>query len=139
MEKISKLKRIINKIYYQFFVESFDKKITFNFPVDFFRWDLINYIIKQKNYSEYLEIGCDQDQLFGKIDIDYKIGVDPEVGGNFRGTSDNFFKQNSDFFDCIFIDGLHKYDQVKRDILNSLDHLSQNGIIMLHDCLPNNV
>ena len=136
MEKISKLKRIINKIYYQFFVESFDKKIDFNFPVDFFRWDLINYIIKQKNYSEYLEIGCDQDQLFSKITIQNKIGVDPISGGNIRDSSDNFFKKSNQKFDIIFIDGLHHYDQVSKDIKNSLSVLNEKGIILVHDCLP---
>jgi len=139
MEKISKLKRIINKIYYQFFVESFDKKITFNFPVDFFRWDLINYIIKQKNYSEYLEIGCDQDQLFSKITIQNKIGVDPISGGNLRMTSNNFFINNKKNFDIVFIDGLHHYEQVKKDITNSLNFLNQDGIILVHDCLPTSI
>jgi len=139
MEKISKLKRIINKIYYQFFVENFDKKITFNFPVDFFRWDLINYIIKRKNYSEYLEIGCDQDQLFSKITIQNKIGVDPISGGNLRMTSDNFFINNKKNFDIVFIDGLHHYEQVKKDITNSLNFLNQDGIILVHDCLPTSI
>ena len=55
-----------------------------------------------------------------------------------RATSDNFFKNNQDFFDCIFIDGLHEYKQVKRDIQNSLKFLNKDGIILLHDCLPNN-
>ena len=47
-----------------------------------------------------------------------------------------FFQQNKKKFDCIFIDGLHEYDQVNKDILNSLDSLNENGIILLHDCLP---
>ena len=54
-------------------------------------------------------------------------------------TSDSFFKQNEEKFDCIFIDGLHRYHQVKKDILNSIDALNEGGIILLHDCLPNNV
>ena len=41
-------------------------------------------------------------------------------------------------FDCIFIDGLHEYHQVKKDIFNSLKFLNEGGIILLHDCLPNN-
>ena len=43
-----------------------------------------------------------------------------------------------DYFDCIFIDGLHEYKQVRKDILNSLKFLNKGGIILLHDCLPNN-
>jgi gliding motility-associated-like protein len=39
-------------------------------------------------------------------------------------------------WDVIFIDGLHISTQVMRDILNSLNHLSWNGYILLHDCNP---
>ena len=51
-------------------------------------------------------------------------------------TSDEFFKINNKKFDCIFIDGLHIYEQVREDILNSIKFLSPNGIIIIHDCLP---
>lgn len=129
----------IYKIYHYFFSEKFNKKINFQFDASKSRNDLVVKTIKKKKYTKYLEIGCDQDQLFGKIDIDYKIGVDPEAGGNFRGTSDNFFKQNSDFFDCIFIDGLHEYHQVIKDIKNSINFLNQDGVIILHDCLPDSI
>ena len=36
----------------------------------------------------------------------------------------------------MFIDGLHTYQQVKKDILNSVKFLNNNGIILVHDCLP---
>ena len=49
-----------------------------------------------------------------------KIGVDPERGGNVRKTSDNFFKNNKKEFDVIFIDGLHIYEQCRKDVINSL-------------------
>ena len=52
------------------------------------------------------------------------------------GTSDEFFSRNKDMFDCVFIDGLHTYDQVLKDVKNSLKFLDNNGIIILHDCLP---
>ena len=51
-------------------------------------------------------------------------------------TSDEFFSGNKDKFDCIFIDGLHHYNQVLKDIDNSLNVLNSNGIILMHDCLP---
>ena len=54
-------------------------------------------------------------------------------------TSDEYFKKFKDKFDLIFIDGLHHYNQVKKDINNSINFLSENGVILLHDCLPNNV
>ena len=83
-----------------------------------------------------MEIGCDQDELFSKITIDKKIGVDPASGGTVRDTSDNFFKKNNTKFDIIFIDGLHEYQQVKKDITNSLWFLNDNGVVFLHDCIP---
>ena len=58
---------------------------------------------------------------------------------NYRVTSDEFFEFISGHdikYDLIFIDGLHHYEQVKKDIENSLKHLQPNGIIMMHDCNP---
>jgi hypothetical protein len=98
--------------------------------------EIIQNIIISKNYKKYLEIGCDKDQIFSNILIDFKIGVDPIQGGNVRKTSDDFFKNNLDKFDIIFIDGLHEYEQVNKDINNSLKALNDGGIILLHDCMP---
>jgi hypothetical protein len=88
--------------------------------------------------SKYLEIGCFNDEVFNSIPLSssQKVGVDPQKGGTNRVTSDEFFKFNKDRFDVIFIDGLHHYSQVRRDILNSLEHLNENGIILIHDMLP---
>ena len=127
MEKLNKFTKFFRKIYYQTFVESFKGKLTYNFPQNYHRWDLIEYLIEKNNYSDYLEIGCDQDQLFSKIRINNKKGVDPVSGGNIRKTSDDFFQANDEMFDIIFIDGLHTYDQVKKDILNSVDFELEYG------------
>ncbi len=54
-------------------------------------------------------------------------------------TSDEFFKNNLDKFDLIFIDGLHVSSQVDRDIENSLKFLKFGGVILLHDCLPKKI
>ena len=69
MEKLSKISKLFNKIYYNIFVENFKGKLEYNFPLDYYRWDLIKYLINKYNYIDYLEIGCDQDQLFSKIDM----------------------------------------------------------------------
>ncbi len=139
MEKINKFKKIFNKLYYEYFIENFKDKISFNFPKDYFRWDLIDYLIQKNNFENYLEIGCDDDQLFSKVNIKNKIGVDPVSGGNIRKKSDDFFSSNKDKFDLVFIDGLHIYEQVKKDILNSLKCLKENGIILVHDCMPDSL
>ena len=139
MEKLNKFTKIFKKIYYQVFIENFKGKLNYNFPLNYYRWDLIEYLIRKNNYSDYLEIGCDQDQLFSKVKIKNKTGVDPSSGGSVRKNSDDFFKDNKDKFDIVFIDGLHIYDQVKRDVLNSVDCLKENGIILVHDCMPDNM
>ena len=139
MEKLNKFTKIFRKIYYKTFVENFNGKLNYKFPQDFYRWDLIKYLIEKKGYKNYLEIGCDQNQLFSKVSIDNKVGVDPVSGGNIRKTSDDFFKENNSRFDIVFIDGLHTYEQVKRDILNSIHFLEKDGIILVHDCMPDSL
>jgi hypothetical protein len=124
------------KIYNYIFGEKFYKKLSFDWSKYPSRYEIIQNTINRKKYKSYLEIGCDQDLLFSKINIDKKTGVDPNSGGTIRDTSDNFFKNNSDKFDIIFIDGLHEYDQVKRDINNSIKFLNNGGVIYLHDCMP---
>ena len=111
-------------------------KINFNFENKPKRWELINKIIKNNNYSNYLEIGCFDNECFDKIIIVNKIGVDPLKGGTIRKISDEFFETNIEKFDIIFIDGLHEYEQIKRDILNSIKFLKQGGTILCHDSLP---
>jgi len=67
-----------------------------------------------------------------------KIGVDPLKGGNFKGTPDMFFSINEQEFDVIFIDGLHTYEQVRKDVENSLKCLKKGGYLVLHDLIPRN-
>ena len=139
MEKLNKFTKIFRKIYYKLFIENFKGKLNYNFTENFYRWDLIEYLIKKNNYKNYLEIGCDKNQLFSKVNIGNKIGVDPVSGGNVRKTSDDFFKENKSSFDIVFIDGLHTYEQVKKDILNSVNCLLDEGIILVHDCMPDSL
>ena len=135
MEKLNSLSKKINIIYYFLFKERFSKKLDIKFD-DIKRWDLIQYLHSVYKFNSYLEIGCDDNQLFSRININEKIGVDPVSGGNYRGKSDEFFLNNEKKFDLIFIDGLHVYHQVKKDILNSLKFLKKDGFILVHDCLP---
>lgn len=103
-------------------------------PVD--RLVIIQELINVRRYRKYLEIGCDTDSVFAHLFVDHRVGVDPRRGGNMRMTSDEYFEQHQDKFDIIFIDGLHYYDQVKKDIKHSLERLEPGGIIIIHDCLP---
>lgn len=103
------------------------------------RYDIINKIIKRYGYKSYLEIGTQHGNCFRNIDIQHKICVDPEKvydGLTHEMTSDQFFSQNTETFDIIFIDGLHLEHQVTIDIINACKVLNKNGTIVLHDCLP---
>lgn len=100
------------------------------------RADFLNELIARNGYRSYLEIGCWNDECFSRIAASRKVGADPRSGGTLRLTSDEFFARNNETFDLIFIDGLHLYEQVRRDILHSLEVLEDDGTIVLHDCIP---
>ncbi|RDK84818.1 class I SAM-dependent methyltransferase [Marinirhabdus gelatinilytica] len=115
------------------------------------RTEIINFFIKTLSGTKYLEIGVrNPDHNFNKIACENKYSVDPglefkENPATFKMTSDVFFgKLRSETltipsniqFDVIFIDGLHTADQVEKDLQNSLQYLSKDGVIILHDCNP---
>jgi hypothetical protein len=110
------------------------------------RFDILNYLIDKYKLINYLEIGVFQGENIRKVKAPYKNGVDPGAEGyvvpevDYPMTSDEFFKliENHDDikYDIIFIDGLHEYSQVKKDIENSLKHLQPNGFVVMHDCNP---
>jgi len=104
------------------------------------RIKLMNYIIAKFAYKNYIEIGLYSGKCFGAIQIENKISIDIDelTKPTFLMTSDDFFKQNKENFDIIFIDGLHHKEQVKKDIENSIKFLNKNGTIILHDCNPQN-
>jgi hypothetical protein len=84
----------------------------------------------------YLEIGCAENLLFDTVAAARKVGVDPARGGTHRMTSDAFFAVNSETFDVVFIDGLHVYDQARRDVANAMAVVPPGGWIALHDMFP---
>lgn len=98
---------------------------------------LLNEVIAKKGFISYLEIGVHVPaNNFDLIKCKFKIGVDPNGRANFTGTSDEYFKHNKQSFDCIFIDGLHWSEQVRKDFENSLQCLNDGGVIFIHDTDP---
>lgn len=130
---------LFNRLRHLIFGEKFYKKLIFEWDKSFNRITIIQNIIDRNKFNSYLEIGCYNDDCFSKINVTKKVGVDPLVGGNVRMSSDDFFNINKERFDCIFIDGLHTYEQVKKDINNSLKYVNDNGVILVHDCLPESI
>lgn len=104
--------------------------------INYNRISFINKAVHKFNNCKYLEIGCQNNDCFDSIDAKSKIGVDPNKGGTIRSTSDDFFTKNESFFDVIFIDGLHTFEQCRKDIINSLKFLNYNGYIFIHDLIP---
>lgn len=118
------------------------------------RIEIINHLIERHfPYDcKYLEIGVrNRSDCFNHIKASVRMCVDPGTeqdtpDATFVYTSDDFFQKlradeieglSSDYkWNVIFIDGLHLADQVWRDILNSIRHLTQPGFVVLHDVSP---
>jgi len=101
----------------------------------------------------YLEIGIFDGLVFTKVKAATKVAVDPHIrvsklrralltarsGAIFLEVpSDEYFASlDADTkFDVIFVDGLHLYEQALRDTENSLAHLADGGVVLIHDCNP---
>lgn len=117
------------------------------------RPEVISYFLSEMGEpTRFLEIGVGSGACGNKVKASLKWGVDPKPGKIpqrdpedvyaklFRQTSDDFFKElpASEKFDVVFIDGLHIAKQVYQDVLNALNHLTPRGMIILHDCNPEN-
>ncbi len=99
---------------------------------------LVNLLGHDRIEGDYLEIGCDRDELFDAVAVANRVGVDPNRGGTIRLESDQFFATDRRKFDVIWIDGLHTYDQIRRDVMNSIRSLKPGGWVGIHDLLPRN-
>jgi len=98
-----------------------------------------NKVIAARHYTKYLEIGVSNGSTFYNIVCQTTIGVDPyNKDMLYPMKSDEFFEiiSSDETFDLIFIDGDHECTQVLRDIDNSIKHLSETGIIFIHDTKP---
>jgi hypothetical protein len=105
----------------------------------------------------YMEIGVSRGYAFRRIIADEKIAVDPafKLSARTRRLADakaratHYFETTSDAFfaneqalleqrgiDVALIDGLHTYEQVVRDVENTVRFLRDDGVIFLHDCNP---
>lgn len=131
--------RLSNKyLMYRYRKSTCPLEFSFNWSNKPNRIALVNLLVHDKLDGDYLEIGCDTNALFDSVPLLRKIGVDPLQGGTLRIESDDFFKKNEILFDVIFIDGLHEYEQVRRDVVNSMRFLKPGGWVGLHDVLPRN-
>ena len=120
-------------------------RVQRRWPVVRNRTDVLNFLVAANGYRTYLEIGVrNPGGNFARVRVAEKTGVDPAAtrgAVDFAMTSDDFFAgldaADADrFFDLVFVDGLHVDEQVERDIVNGLRHLSDSGAVVVHDCNP---
>jgi hypothetical protein len=102
------------------------------------RWEIVNEIIADRGYQSFLEIGTQRGETFRNVDIPLKVSVDPDpdCGATYCMTSDEYFREHAETFDIVFVDGLHECNQAFRDIRNALAVLNKGGVVVVHDCLP---
>lgn len=84
-----------------------------------------------ENYDELKNIS------FKKVRQNFIYNLNQEGSSKkiklFKTTSDVFFSNNKDYFNLIYIDGYHHYEQVKKDFVNSFSFLESGGYIICDD------
>lgn len=126
-----------------------------------FRRQFIPQLSEKLRARTYLEVGVKGGRTFSCINASRKIGVDPafrikpvdrwmarlnpvHTAHFYEMTSDQFFDGPAARLfarrkiDLAFVDGLHTWEQSLRDVDNVVRYLAPNGIIVLHDCSPDN-
>ncbi|HXR36957.1 MAG TPA: class I SAM-dependent methyltransferase [Candidatus Binataceae bacterium] len=107
---------------------------------------------KQLGARRYLEIGVAEGNTFRDVEIAERTAVDPhfrfdtnELANEFtrfvKDTSDGFFAAEplSPPYDIVYIDGLHTFEQVVRDISNTLLRTHRRSVVVLDDTVPSDV
>lgn len=125
------------------------------------RRTLLPYLARRLKARNYLEIGVKGGKTFMPVKVRRKVAVDPVfrikkpykrsqifsypfnlLNRYYECTSDDFFAHHAgevlttNGLDLAFIDGLHTYEQSYKDIENTLPYLSEDGVMLIHDCSP---
>jgi hypothetical protein len=108
----------------------------------------VQRVLDERESRVYLEIGVSHGWALRRITAGEKIAVDPafkvsarsrrkadakaRAAHYFEMTSDAFFENEAAFLeqrgiDVALIDGLHTYEQVVRDVENTLRYLRDDG------------
>jgi predicted O-methyltransferase YrrM len=106
--------------------------------------ELIKCICALTNAKTYLELGVSSGFTLFNVSnvVDKVVGVDIhdirlfKKGEFHMMTTNEFFQNQKDTFDIIFIDANHDFEYVKEDFDNSIKVLNTNGIIILDDTDP---
>ena len=108
----------------------------------------INRIFEGVGLDTYLEIGIEHGSNLRDVQAGRSVGVDPNPTGQavdfaehieiHRVTSDEYFDHLDPLtrFDCVFIDGLHEFEQSLRDLLWSMAFSHDRTVFILDDTRP---
>jgi len=109
----------------------------------------LNGLAQDLGARRYLEIGVEKGHTFFKVDIPYRVAVDPVFqfdpvkratrGSVFHQTTSDAFFADLDLdqtFDLVFLDGLHHFEQTYRDLVNTLAHSHSRTVILIDDTIP---
>lgn len=109
----------------------------------------INRLLSTIDGDRYLEIGVDWGFTIESVEARVKVGVDPFHGVNsarlppctrlIARTSDDFFslaQMREERFDLAFVDGLHRFEQAYRDVINAFAVLEPHGVVIMDDTIP---
>lgn len=115
--------------------------------------EILKIVHRNLRPSTYLEVGVFTGNTL-RLSQCPTIGVDPEfrISGGlpancsslhlFQKTSDAFFKDHDPTaifgapVDLAFLDGMHRFEFLLRDLIHTEAHCRPNSIIVLHDCMP---
>lgn len=115
--------------------------------------DFMATLARLRDAKAYLEVGVQDGINLAKIHVERAIGVDPAfslkanvIEGKrelrlFEMTSDTFFaiEAPSVFkggIDLAFLDGMHLFEFLLRDVYNTERMCHKGSLIAIHDCLP---
>lgn len=114
---------------------------------------ILNQLHKRLQPEWYLEIGTFKGNSLSLAKGNF-VAVDPMFRMShpvinpsarrmflFQETSDDFFEsgfleKNGIRPNLAFLDGLHHFEVLLRDVMNTERHMADGGIIALHDCCP---
>ncbi|MBT3327648.1 MAG: hypothetical protein HN396_15545 [Gemmatimonadales bacterium] len=122
---------------------------------------LCRYVIGSDQWDHpapyvYLEMGVESGQTFNAVAPGFHeahaVDIDSSVGERIKtpdATTCVFHNETTDsftrrlglgdlgvYFDAVFIDAWHAFDQVMRDFAGVLPHVREGGLIFLHDTCP---
>ena len=113
--------------------------------------DLIAFLVKRLKVQNYLELGAGNGETLMKVTLDAEptcrfTAVDRKAPAFHIPSVAFFVCETQDFlansapalapFDFVLIDADHHYEAVSSDLVGVFPHVTEHGLILLHDTFP---